>query len=341
MTLSSYRHDYEEASGYLRLSLALLGKHNLPPNLVNFTLCYEYVMKTNKALIAELDEYFHSNEHTYDKSEEIFKKYIWDKDKRFLEELNNVLNDQLKNMLGDVKSVHDQTSNSTTQLDLHAKRLQSTESPDSIKEISKDILSEANNILSTNQSFEDKLNKTQQELEGLKRELKQTKEQSETDPLTNLKNRRAFDIRLAEEIEISKKNSSALSLIIFDIDHFKYINDKYGHVVGDKVIRYVSNILLKRVRENEIACRFGGEEFTVLLPGSNNNKALSFAEGVRKQVESSTLSIHSTNEKIENLTISAGVSVYSNHEDIESFINRADKALYVSKSNGRNKSTSL
>ncbi|MBF0264639.1 MAG: diguanylate cyclase [Gammaproteobacteria bacterium] len=341
MTLLNYRHNFEEANSYLRLSLSMLGKYNLPPNLINFTLCYEYVMKSNKVLMAELDKCFNNGGLTDDKSEELFKKYIWDKDKRFLEQLNNVLSEQLKTMLGDVQTVHEQTSSSTSQLDHHAKRLQSTESPESIKEISNEILIEANNILNTNQSFEEKLNKTQSELEGLKKELKQTKEQSETDPLTNLKNRRAFDTRLDEEIERAKANSSPVTLIIFDIDHFKNINDQYGHIVGDKVIRYVANILLKRVRKHEMACRFGGEEFTVLLPGSNGNNALAFAEGIRKQVETSTLSIHSTNEKIENLTISAGISIYSNHEDSESFINRADKALYLSKSNGRNKSTSL
>ncbi len=153
-----------------------------------------------------------------------------------------------------------------------------------------------------------------------------------TDKLTGLFNRNKF-YELAElEIERSKRYDRPLSLLIFDIDHFKTINDRYGHNVGDYVLKTMADIIRKNIRKHDFIFRWGGEEFIILAPETNLEGAVNFAEKLRERVEEFQF------KDVEKVTISIGVATYDQErdKDIDSLINRADEALYRSKSRGRN-----
>jgi diguanylate cyclase (GGDEF)-like protein len=154
------------------------------------------------------------------------------------------------------------------------------------------------------------------------------------DGLTKLYVVRHFKEMLDQEMSKAKRYNRPLSLIISDIDHFKRVNDTYGHLSGDFILREVANIFKSSCRETDIPGRYGGEEFVILLPETKLEGAIEFAERLRKLVESLTLEYD--NVKF-NITISFGVAEYKNEATNADFIKRADEALYVAKETGRNK----
>jgi diguanylate cyclase (GGDEF)-like protein len=173
-----------------------------------------------------------------------------------------------------------------------------------------------------------------QELESSKNALKHL---SETDPMTKLWNRRYFSYASKNILDLAKRDKTELTVVMLDIDKFKDVNDTYGHNVGDEIIISLANILLEVIRKSDLACRFGGEEFILLLPETSLEGAIVIAEKIRKKVESFSLSLE--NNKKVNITISLGISQVDTKNDIsiEPTIKKADIALYRAKETGRNK----
>lgn len=157
-----------------------------------------------------------------------------------------------------------------------------------------------------------------------------------TDGLTNLRARRYFQIRLAEMVKESERYRRALSLVMMDIDHFKRINDTYGHPIGDVVLRNVSKIVRATIRETDVAARYGGEEFAVILPETDQIGAAELAERLRRCVEESVSRLRDGQSL--QVTISAGIATMpkdaSSRDDL---IQKADEALYRAKTEGRNR----
>ena len=161
------------------------------------------------------------------------------------------------------------------------------------------------------------------------------------DALTNLNNRRQFEMRLGQEVATARRKKTDLSCIMIDIDHFKKVNDTYGHAVGDYVLSQVAKMITGTIREYDIASRYGGEEFCILLPHTKMDEAAIVAERLRKTVESTVLDIQSVCEfecDNFNVTISMGVNEYEqDYTTNEQIYKNADKALYRAKKSGRNR----
>ncbi|AUI86095.1 diguanylate cyclase [Vibrio azureus] len=163
---------------------------------------------------------------------------------------------------------------------------------------------------------------------------KHLSELSRKDGLTGLFNRNHWEQVLSEEFELLKIIDSPSSLVICDIDHFKKVNDTYGHHVGDEVIRRTSDLLQKAARSSDVCGRFGGEEFTVLLPQTSQTQARVFAERLRKQIEREVVHVE---ELAIRFTISIGVSQYRpQFDNYMQWLKCADMALYRAKESGRN-----
>jgi two-component system cell cycle response regulator len=161
---------------------------------------------------------------------------------------------------------------------------------------------------------------------------------AQTDPLTQLLNRRALTERITAEMERALRYDSTMALLMIDLDHFKRVNDTYGHLVGDDVLRDVGQLLSDTIRTSDIVARYGGEEFLVLLPETDDAGAESFAERIRFAVEQHLFASVSLPEPL-HLTASVGVAVYpaARIESVEDLFARADAALYRAKADGRNR----
>lgn len=153
------------------------------------------------------------------------------------------------------------------------------------------------------------------------------------DELTDFGNKRALASSLHREAELAIRHNSALSILMLDIDHFKSINDCYGHLAGDSVLKDLAATIKKCARQSDLCFRYGGEEFLLILDNTDENHAFLVAERIRK-----TVAEHSYlyNGKIIPVTISIGASTFDKNETLDSFQTRADKALYKAKNNGRN-----
>ena len=162
--------------------------------------------------------------------------------------------------------------------------------------------------------------------------VERVKQLAYIDGLTGIFNRRFFEMRINEEVERARRYSTGVSVIIADIDHFKRLNDEFGHLLGDEVLRQVSSIFHQHVRKMDVVCRYGGEEFAILLTQTSEQQALTVAEKLRKQVQQWQFP-----GVPRAITISAGVAAFPSHgRSRDEIVRAADQGLYLAKQDGRN-----
>lgn len=155
--------------------------------------------------------------------------------------------------------------------------------------------------------------------------------QTMTDALTGVPNRLHFTMVYQHAINMARRGEKPLGIIFFDIDYFKNVNDHYGHLVGDSVLKQIAALVRQRIRKSDIIARWGGEEFVLLLPDSELDEAIKVAQLLRKVIDEENF------ESVGNITCSFGVAVLEENEDAEHLLNRADELLYEAKANGRNR----
>lgn len=159
-------------------------------------------------------------------------------------------------------------------------------------------------------------------------------EMASTDKLTGLGNRQTFEIVINQALSQFARSPTPFSLILFDVDNFKFINDTYGHLVGDHVLQMMADLAREKTRQSDIICRWGGEEFIVLAPNCALADANRLAENIRTSIMESRFVTKNPNQQI---TISAGVAEILENEMVDQIVGRADRALYAAKQNGRNR----
>lgn len=208
---------------------------------------------------------------------------------------------------------------------------------DNIRALIQTLLSENAAMRQNTETLGASLEQSRTQINQLHDALVESRLSANTDPLTGLGNRRGFQARLNAEIQASKENQQRLCLIIADIDHFKRINDTFGHTIGDEVLRFFGGILDRHKGENCYAARYGGEEFAIVLPDTGHAAARQFAEKLREQFSAVRLYVAESREQIGVVTASFGVAEHLAGEPFESLIQRADDRLYKAKSAGRNR----
>lgn len=161
------------------------------------------------------------------------------------------------------------------------------------------------------------------------------KEKAFTDELTNIYNRAYFNQEIENRIKLSKNQNEIFSLTILDIDHFKNLNDTYGHQTGDMILKNLSKLIKEHTRSSDTFARWGGEEFVIIFKDSNLSNAKQSAENLRRLIENKLF------EKDLKITCSFGITEFTKNDDAETILKRADKALYIAKEDGRNRVYSL
>lgn len=183
------------------------------------------------------------------------------------------------------------------------------------------------------QSLASRVATMEQEALGFRANLEEQRQKALIDPLTGLPNRAAWEERLGHEMALWQKNNTSLLVCILDLDHFKRINDGYGHLAGDRVLKIVAKVLKKQLRATDFIARFGGEEFVILLPATQVAQGLTLLDQLRSAVEQCPF--HFKSEPV-TITVSTGMTALRQGERSDVGLKRADQALYRAKENGRN-----
>lgn len=249
---------------------------------------------------------------------------------------------QIRGTLQDVNLLVSDVKQTTTQynasLENLSHKLDDTQCPpDDLKTAVESVAHDTRTVLEHNHNLENQLILHTQIMADLQRDLDIFKQEALTDGLTTIANRKAFETELRKILGFTESNDQdTFSLILMDIDHFKNFNDTFGHLVGDQVLKLVAKTLLKGIKGQDFVARYGGEEFAILLPSTNQHAALQVANNLRKAVAKKQVVNRTTNEKLGRITLSAGVTEFFSGDTQNDLIQRADKALYEAKTQGRN-----
>jgi diguanylate cyclase len=224
-------------------------------------------------------------------------------------------------------------------LQSHGKALKSNLGSSELLALVNDLAGDAGKMEGSMQTLESQLEASKQQVEKLNLEIESARVEAVTDPLTGVLNRRGFDIKAQPVFSDSAATQKGFCLLMLDIDHFKKINDSYGHLFGDKVICAIANTLKSKVKGQDAIARMGGEEFAVLLPETNIEGAFVVAEHIRQAIESGKIRNQNSNDPIGGISVSIGIASNTKGCNLLEMLDQADKALYVSKQSGRNRTS--
>ncbi len=209
--------------------------------------------------------------------------------------------------------------------------------PDVLLAAAKRLLTAAESTCARTGALQARLEAAMADAEQLRAELEEQRRAAMVDPLTGLLNRRGMDAEFDALLQVGA--TTGFSVLMVDIDRFKAINDSFGHSVGDALIRNVAQAIRACIRKTDHAVRYGGEEFLVILPETTGKRAMIVAEAIRTKVASLRLVRRTDNLQLPAITVSIGVASSYSGDDADAIVNRADRAMYQSKQEGRNQVT--
>lgn len=330
-----YTEPFHQASENLRRTLPYINQHQTPVNPVNYAVWYEYVAGTNLALKNAIDSRLQQQQQiTPELTQQLYEKYVLMGMPERLESTNNGLRLVVNNTMNQINKVELAADDFSEDLALQQNKLEQSEDLSEIKGVLAEILLNTRKLGQSSSELKQELAETSQEILKLREELEAVKQQAKTDGLTGLMNRGCLNKKLSE---LCHQGDTTFTLALFDLDHFKMVNDKFGHLLGDRVLQFFAS-LLKRHCENKphIAARFGGEEMALIFINTPAHQAVQVADLIRQQLASSNLKKKDSDETIGTVTVSVGLSQYQPGDTTLNIIERADVALYESKAAGRN-----
>ncbi len=331
-----YEADERDVS-VLKAVLPLMSRHAAGYHPISYTVWYEYSKGTNQGLRQDIDTELKRIERlTVPLTYSFYTKHLVEPAQRVILSARSGLLD----LVGKVKTAVQEVDQGASAFDAHLNTFQKDLASATTIE---DLDTQVSSLLAESQRFSQGFGKLATELDERKNEvrrltdeLSQLREDAQTDSLSGLLNRRGFDRELERMTSKDAAGSCDLAVIMFDIDHFKKINDTYGHPLGDVVISAVGRVIRECLGSAGVAARYGGEEFVVLLPQKTISAAQDIAEAIRKRVAEGKIRRRHNDNPIAGVTISAGVAAWYLTDDPSSLIERADLALYASKRAGRN-----
>jgi len=305
---------------------------------ISYAVWYEYVGGFSAALRDEVDNLTKDGRKLDDETtRRLYATYIADLDENTVARLG----DNLKRVVHEVSESTTRAGNEAgaygEKLTVLGTRLEKQPAAGELPELVRAALQDTVQMRSAMSGVHERLSSSRQEIDELRAELTRVREEAMVDALTGLLNRRAFDDRIGALVSASAGKAETFSVVIADIDHFKKINDGYGHLFGDRVIRAVGEALKAGVKGRDAVARYGGEEFAILLPATALKGAWAVAEGVRRLVAASRIRRLNNDEVVGNITLSAGVAMHKAGEPVSALLERADAALYRAKGGGRNR----
>lgn len=320
-------------------ALNAMSRHGVLASPANFEIWSAYAAGASPELTAWIDKIIaEESGFPADVSRDIHDRFG---DKDAASEQARLISAELLETLRYIQDAFDDTQLSQLEfhqrLDHYSERLESANGASDISRILEEIIIDTVQMREQTGDLKAKLAKSDKLVHNLHSRLEVANREALTDPLTDIPNRRYFEAEFNKAVAEAETDNSPLSLMFLDIDLFKDFNDKYGHDTGDNVLRLVARQIKTSVGSGGLACRYGGEEFVVLLKNTDNHTALVMAEKIRILISRKDLTHRKSHKSFGRITISCGVTRFRPGENPASFLERADCLLYRAKEAGRNR----
>jgi diguanylate cyclase len=311
-------------------------QHSVPVDPINYAVWYHYVAGTSGDLNAAIDTLIR-DQQPFDSntSLKLYITYVCNASVESFEKINSHLQRLITQTTLSVNATSEKAAAAGDNFNVKLKELKTVENEANLKSILVDIILETTQLAESSKALKNQLDNTNEEMKQLRNELTHVRVAANTDGLTGLLNRRAFDEALFKLVENPTTKNACLAIL--DIDHFKRVNDSFGHLIGDKVIKYFASLLTKHAAEHHHIARYGGEEMAIIMPDTTLAEAFSVIEQIRKVLDKSVFKHKNETETLGKVTVSAGIASLKTVDTAYTFTERADNALYRAKETGRNK----
>ena len=335
-----YPDTKDRSAELLRLAIPMMAQQPAPLHPVTYAVWYDYLAGRNADLRAEIDSARQNNVPLGDELVyTLYRRHILDAAAAAAHKVSDGLRAVIDEVGETATATGDRVSEFTASLKEKSGRIASLGMPAGLGPEIEALLSDSRDAGASLAVLAQRLQAATSELESLRAELDLAKVQATMDSLTGVTNRRGFDESIEKMLREHAEGEAGPSVVLIDLDHFKQINDQYGHVFGDTVLKSVALAIRSCVKGRDLVARYGGEEFVVLLPGTALAGAVALAEQIRTTIAAARIRRGSQQERVGTITVSLGVAAWTPGESLESLIDRADKALYRSKREGRNRVT--
>jgi diguanylate cyclase len=329
-----------ESAETLRIVLPLMTRHKIPTNPENYSIWFHYVANDLPGLNQYIDNMLErKTPFTTEVNEHIYKYFLSEHDLRQAEQVRTSLASTLAETTAALRHTGSEADRYHDVLSSFDKSCGSAQSLTDVFDLLNSVLEETHSMQQSMKRLQQDFLVKSDDMDKLKQELEQVRKQASTDALTGLYNRTTFFDSLEAVDTESNPLSKPYCVAMIDIDHFKRVNDTFGHLVGDKVIRFVADSLRQSTKGRDCAARYGGEEYALMLPETHLENAVILCDKIREHIAKTNLVRSGTKESLGQITISAGVAQKRSGEGRMDLLARADKALYQSKERGRNRVT--
>jgi diguanylate cyclase len=332
-----YAEDRDRSEEVLRLALPLMARQAAAFNPCSYALWYEHCAGVNPALSRMLEARLAANSPLTDEDVwRLYTEHIVARDIPHYEGVCTEVCRILQHTAANAEVAGEMASAFGQALAGHAKRLAGAPAPAAIQATVSDLRTDTGRMRVMTAELSAQLQATKEEVTVLTENLELALSQALIDSLTGLKNRRGFE-QAVSELQLQRGGLAGTALMIMDIDHFKVVNDRHGHVLGDKVLCAVANVLLANIKGRDVAARYGGEEFAVLLPETSLSGATALGQQICSLVAHGHIQRSDGQSTVGEVTVSIGVAVARETEVFEKLFERTDAALYRAKRAGRNR----
>ncbi|MFV1872843.1 MAG: GGDEF domain-containing protein [Oleiphilus sp.] len=338
--MMKHTDDVSKAIRLLKQTLPEMNKRQIASTPNNYAVWYEFVAGENKALVAAinaLDE--KKTQYTKEVLQTLYNEHISDAHEAAVNQLSDSVKQVIHDVLSKISQEEHGLSDYAQTLADFSERAEHIAHLDDIKDLVLNLIGETKKREEATLSMQTSLESMALEMKKLRAEVAKINSEAITDSLTKVNNRRAFDTDVENFMNASKANTKPLCLVMVNIDHFKIFNDKFGHSIGDKVLRFVASLIKNNIKGRDSVARYGGDQFTILLPETNYEGALILAESLRDKLAKQTLSDSAEKIELGTITASFGVSIFQTSESSEQFIRKTEIALKQAKDSGRNQVT--
>lgn len=337
MEQDAYQEEIRESIRWLKLAVTKIQQLAIAASPENYAIWYTYYSGGKPELKQALDRRLNNKQpFTPDVCRQFYSQYFVEGPEQQLAQVRKAIRAMISKLSTEIVELNSGLSDYNAFLTGCEGELGKDPEVRNLNVIIQDLLSQTKDCRSKSSKAMEKVSTLNKEVQALQKSMQDISEDVLEDPLTGLANRHALDLELSRCIEESVREETSLILLLLDLDKFSAINELHGHIVGDRVLRFVSQTIKKTVKGKDFVSRYGGEEFAVILPSTEATGGLAVAKNILHSVSSTKLTVSRGGESLESVTLSAGMCVHQKEETAAQLLERAEKLLIQAKHDGRN-----